>query len=77
MKWKTLEHNGVLFPPEYNYQKISIKVKGKKISLNRKQEEMAWAWTKKRDTPYVQDKVFIKNFTNDFLEQFEEKYNNT
>ena len=76
MKWKTLGHNGVLFPPEYNYQKISIKVKGKKISLNRKQEEMAWAWTKKRDTPYVQDKVFIKNFTNDFLEQFEEKYNN-
>nr|AIE93320.1 2-alkenal reductase (TOP1) [uncultured marine thaumarchaeote AD1000_33_G09] len=37
---------------------------------------MAWAWTKKRDTPYVQDKVFIKNFINDFLEQFEEKYNN-
>ena len=76
MKWKTLEHNGVLFPPEYNYQKISVKIKGNKITLNRKQEEMAWAWTKKRDTPYVQDKVFIKNFTKDFLQQFEEKYKN-
>ena len=74
MKWKTLEHNGVLFPPEYNYQKISVKIKGKKITLNRKQEEMAWAWTKKKDTPYVQDKVFIKNFIKDFLEQFEKKY---
>jgi len=76
MKWKTLEHNGVLFPPEYNYQKISVKIKGKKITLNRKQEEMAWAWTKKKDTPYVTDKVFIKNFINDFLEQFEEEYKN-
>ena len=74
MKWKTLEHNGVLFPPEYNYQKISIKIKGEKITLNKKQEEMAWAWTKKKDTPYVQDKVFIKNFIKDFLEQFEKKY---
>ena len=61
MKWKTLEHNGVLFPPEYNYKKISVKVKGKKTSLNKKQEEMAWAWTKKKDTTYVQDKIFIKN----------------
>mgnify|MGYP001221960343 FL=1 len=76
MKWKTLEHNGVLFPPKYNYQKISIKIKGKKITLSEKQEEMAWAWTKKKDTPYVQDKVFIKNFTKDFLEQFEEEYKN-
>ena len=76
MKWKTLEHNGVLFPPEYNYQKISVKVKGNKITLNKKQEEMAWAWTKKKDTPYVQDKIFIKNFIKDFLEQFEEKYKN-
>ena len=76
MKWKTLEHNGVLFPPEYNYQKISVKIKGKKITLNRKQEEMAWAWTKKKDTPYVTDKVFIKNFINDFLEQFKEEYKN-
>ncbi|MFL2932902.1 MAG: DNA topoisomerase I [Nitrososphaerales archaeon] len=76
MKWKTLEHNGVLFPPEYNYQKISVRIKGNKITLNRKQEEMAWAWTKKKDTPYVKDKVFIKNFTKDFLDQFEKKYKN-
>ena len=74
MKWKTLEHNGVLFPPEYKYQKISVKIREKKIELNKKQEEMAWAWTKKKDTPYVQDKIFIKNFTNDFLKQFKNEY---
>ena len=33
MKWKTLEHNGILFPPKYNYQEISIKINGKKIRL--------------------------------------------
>ena len=46
MKWKTLEHNGVLFPPEYNYQGISIKINGEKRKLAENQEEMAWAWTK-------------------------------
>ena len=59
MKWKTLEHNGVLFPPEYNYQGISIKINGEKRKLTEIQEEMAWAWTKKRETPYVKDKEFI------------------
>ena len=62
MKWKTLEHNGILFPPKYNYQEISIKINGKKIRLTEIQEEMAWAWTKKRETVYVKDKIFIKNF---------------
>ena len=76
MKWKTLEHNGVLFPPEYNYQGITIKINGKKIKLTEKQEEMAWAWTKKRETPYVKDKIFIKNFLEDFQKCFEQEYQN-
>ena len=76
MKWKTLEHNGVLFPPKYNYQEISIKINGKKIRLTEIQEEMAWAWTKKRETVYVKDKIFIKNFLKDFLKNFEGKYHN-
>ena len=41
------------FPPEYNYQGISIKINGEKRKLTEIQEEMAWAWTKKRETPYV------------------------
>ena len=76
MKWKTLEHNGVLFPPEYNYQGISIKINGEKRKLTEIQEEMAWAWTKKRETPYVKDKEFIKNFLKDFLERFEKEHHN-
>jgi len=70
LKWKTLEHNGILFPPEYEYKKLVIKIKKKKIQLNELQEEMAWAWVAKRNTPYINDKVFIKNFLNDFKKLF-------
>lgn len=70
MKWKTLEHNGVAFPPEYEPRGFSIKIKGKTIKLNAEQEEMAVAWAKKKDTPYVQDQVFQENFLKDFLKLF-------
>ena len=70
MKWKTLEHNGILFPPEYEYKKLEIKIKNKKIKLNELQEEMAWAWAAKRNTPYIEDKIFIENFLNDFKKIF-------
>ncbi len=67
MKWKTLAHNGVAFPPEYQALGFGIKIKGKKIKLNPQQEEMAFAWAKKKDTPYVQDPVFAANFMGDFI----------
>jgi len=70
MKWKSLKHNGVLFPPNHEYRNLSILVKGNKVTLTPFQEEMAWAWAKKKDTPYVQDKVFQANFLTDFLRHF-------
>ena len=70
MKWKTLEHNGILFPPEYEHKKLEIKIKNKKIKLNELQEEMAWAWAAKRNTPYIEDRIFIENFLNDFKKIF-------
>lgn len=72
MKWKTLEHNGVAFPPEYEPRGFRIKIKGQTIALNAQQEEMAVAWAKKKDTPYVQDLVFGENFVKDFLKLFPE-----
>lgn len=66
MKWNTLQHNGILFPPEYVAQGIKIKIKGETVDLNVEQEEMAYQWAKKKDTPYAQDKVFRRNFTADF-----------
>ena len=74
MKWKTLQHNGILFPPAYEAQGIKIKIKGETVNLNLAQEEMAYQWAKKKDTPYAQDKVFQKNFTADFAKALGSKF---
>lgn len=65
-KWKTLKHNGIIFPPEYKSRGIGIKIRAKPVKLTLTQEEMAYQWAKKKDTPYVQDRVFQDNFTEDF-----------
>ena len=66
MKWKTLRHNGVAFPPEHEYRGLTVKIKGEPMKLDPMQEEMLMAWAKKKDTPYVLDSVFQKNFLDDF-----------
>ena len=74
MKWKTLQHNGILFPPAYETQEIKIKIKGESVDLHLNQEEMIYQWAKKKDTPYAQDKVFQKNFTADFAKTLNSKF---
>jgi len=74
MKWKTLQHNGILFPPSFESQGIKIKIKGENVPLNLLQEEMIYQWAKKKDTPYVQDKVFQKNFVLDFAKTLPSKF---
>jgi len=74
MKWKKLQHNGILFPPEYEKQGIKIKIKGEAVDLDINQEEMVYQWAKKKDTPYAQDKVFRKNFTDDFIKTLDPKF---
>ena len=76
MKWKTLQHNGILFPPPFESQGIKIKIKGEKVDLDLLQEEMIYQWAKKKDTPYVQDKVFQKNFVADFAKTLPSKFKN-
>ncbi|MCV0413232.1 DNA topoisomerase I [Nitrosarchaeum sp.] len=76
MKWKTLQHNGILFPPAYEAHGIKIKIKGENVDLNLNQEEMVYQWAKKKDTPYAQDKVFQKNFTEDFAKTLPAKFKN-
>ena len=76
MKWKTLQHNGILFPPAYEAHGIKIKIKGESVDLDLNQEEMIYQWAKKKDTPYAQDKVFQKNFTGDFAKTLPSKFKN-
>ncbi len=76
MKWKTLKHNGILFPPDFESKGIKIKIKGQDVPLNLLQEEMIYQWAKKKDTPYAEDKIFQKNFVLDFAKTFNGKYKN-
>jgi len=62
---KSLSHNGILIP-KYEPRDFSILFKGSKIRLNPQQEEMAVAWVRKLGTEYAEDKVFIRNFFDDF-----------
>ena len=74
MKWKTLQHEGILLPPSFESKGIKIKIKGEKFDSNLLQEEMIYQWAKKKDTPYVQDKVFQKNFVADFAKTLPSKF---
>lgn len=66
LKWKTLKHNGILFPPQHESKNITIKIRGRQAELDLLQNEMIYQWAKKKDTPYVLDKTFRENFTRDF-----------
>jgi len=66
LELKQLIHNGVVVPQPPPHRGLQIKVRGERIMLTPKQEEMALAWAKKHGTPYVDDEVFAKNFLADF-----------
>jgi len=83
MKWKTLQHNGVLFPPDFESKGIKIKIRGENVPLNLLQEEMVYQWSKKKDAPkpgvtekYIEDPTFQKNFVSDFSKSFNGKFKN-
>ncbi len=73
-KWNELVHNGVAFPPEYVQRGINIKVLGEIFFLNREQEELIYAWAKKKDTHYVKDPVFQSNFISDFKKLLPDRF---
>ena len=83
MKWKTLQHNGILFPPDFESKEIKIKIRGENVVLNLLQEEMVYQWSKKKDAPkpgvtekYIEDPIFQKNFVADFSKTFSGKFKN-
>ncbi|KAI1338487.1 hypothetical protein F5Y15DRAFT_407535 [Xylariaceae sp. FL0016] len=69
IKWKTLEHNGVLFPPPYEPLPKNIKLyyDGKPVELHRDAEEVAGFFgAMLHSTHNVENPVFQKNFFGDF-----------
>lgn len=71
-KWKTLEHQGPLFPSEYEYKGYEIRVGEATVVLGKDAEEMAYHWAAKLNTDYVNDPVFQKNFYNDWIKTMPE-----
>jgi DNA topoisomerase-1 len=74
LKWKSLRHNGVAFPPPFDHRGLTLKIKNESFALNAEQEEMLMAWAKKKDTPYVQDPDFQRNFLGDLKQTLPERF---
>jgi len=65
---KSLRQNGIYVPP-YDYKSLSVKINGQTLKLQPRTEQMAIAWARKKTSPTSPpDKVFYKNFIQDFLE---------
>ena len=75
-KWTELEHNGVAFPPDHVQRGINIKILGEVYFLNREQEELIYAWAKKKDTHYIKDSLFQSNFLNDLKKVLPHQFQN-
>ena len=76
-RWQTLVHKGVAFPPAYQPRGIAVSIRGRKVALNADQEELVYAWAKKKDTHYVQDPVFQSNFMSDLKPMLPDEFKNS
>lgn len=65
-KWNTFSHNGVMFPEPYEPHKIPLLYNGKRINLDPESEEYATIYAKFLGTEYLNNKIFNKNFFNDW-----------
>lgn len=65
---KSMHHNGVMVPPNYEAKGLSVKIKGEWHKLTPEEEERVVAWAAKIGTPYVEDPVFAWNFHGDLSE---------
>ncbi|KAJ5308681.1 hypothetical protein PENANT_c013G08134 [Penicillium antarcticum] len=69
IKWTTLEHSGVVFPPEYELLPKNVKMRydGVPVTLEPEAEEVAsFFGTMLNSTHNVENPVFQKNFFSDF-----------
>ncbi|KAG6857680.1 hypothetical protein H0H87_004096 [Tephrocybe sp. NHM501043] len=68
VKWQTLEHNGVIFPPPYQPLPPDVKMKynGKEVDLPPAAEEVAGFYGAMIETDHARDATFNKNFFEDW-----------
>ncbi|KAF9524043.1 hypothetical protein CPB83DRAFT_861979 [Crepidotus variabilis] len=68
VKWSTLEHNGVIFPPPYESLPKGVKMKynGKSVDLPPEAEEVAGFYAALLESDHAKDKTFNSNFFGDW-----------
>ncbi|TRM69946.1 hypothetical protein BD626DRAFT_393380 [Schizophyllum amplum] len=73
VKWTTLEHSGVIFPPPYEPLPKDVKMnyKGKPVQLSLEAEEVAGFYAALLESDHAQDATFNKNFFHDWQEVLE------
>lgn len=74
VKWTTLKHNGVIFPPKYEPLPSHVKLyyEGKAVDLPPRAEEVAGFFAALLQSDHAKNPVFQKNFFDDFLEVLKE-----
>lgn len=65
-KWETLQHNGVMFPPEYVKHNVPVLYKGDPIVLEERAEEYATLYAKYCESEYLENSTFRRNFWKDW-----------
>ena len=67
-KWESLEHNGVIFPPDYEPLPSHVKLyyDGKPVDLPLEAEEVAGFFGAMAETDHAKNPTFQKNFFEDF-----------
>mmetsp|Transcript_10756 Transcript_10756/g.21364 ORF Transcript_10756/g.21364 Transcript_10756/m.21364 type:complete len:690 (-) Transcript_10756:60-2129(-) len=66
IRWKTLEHHGVLFPPEYEPHGVKMLYDGVPVDLTPEQEEVATFFAVMKETDYMKKSIFLENFWEGF-----------
>lgn len=74
VKWETLEHSGVMFPPEYDPLPKNVKLyyDNKPVTLPIEAEEVAGFFGALLESDHAKNPTFQKNFFNDFKNVLEE-----
>ncbi|SCU79491.1 LANO_0A06436g1_1 [Lachancea nothofagi CBS 11611] len=74
IKWTTLKHNGVIFPPKYDPLPSHIRMyyDGNPVDLPPQAEEVAGFFAALLESDHAQNPTFQKNFFSDFLDVLKE-----
>lgn len=73
IKWTSLSHNAVIFPPEHEIHNIPILYDGQPVQLSAPAEEAATYYAAKLNTDHVKSDVFNRNFFEDFRKCFDRR----